>query len=127
MTLKNKYMLSRIDDLFDQLRGSQCFLNIDLRSGYHQLRVRDEDIVNTAFKTRYGHYKFVVMPFILVNAPAIFMDLMNRVFKEYLDQFMVLFVDDILIYSKTPEEHAQHLRIALQMLREHQLYVKRDK
>ena len=101
------------------MRGSHYFSKIDLRSSYHQLRVRDVDIPKTAFRSRYGHYKFVVMPFGLKNAPAVFMDLMNRVFKEYLDQFIVVFVDDILIYSKTPEEHALHLQIVLQTLREH--------
>ncbi|EOY03326.1 DNA/RNA polymerases superfamily protein [Theobroma cacao] len=127
VTVKNKYPLPRIDDLFDQLQGAQCFSKIDLRSGYHQLRIRNEDIPKTAFRTRYGHYEFLVMSFGLTNAPAAFMDLMNRVFKPYLDKFVVVFIDDILIYSKSREEHEQHLKIVLQILREHRLYAKFSK
>ena len=127
VTIKNKYPLPRIDELFDQLGGSRYFSKIDLRSGYHQLRVREEDVSKTAFRTRYGHYEFLVMPFGLTNAPAAFMDLMNRVFRPYLDRFIIVFIDDILIYSKTQEEHAEHLRIALQTLREHSLYAKKEK
>ncbi|XP_060969706.1 uncharacterized protein LOC133036944 [Cannabis sativa] len=127
VTIKNRYPLPRIDDLFDQLQGKKVFSKIDLRSGYHQLRIKNEDIPKTAFRTRYEHYEFMVMSFGLTNAPAAFMDLMNRVFKEYLDQFVIVFIDDILIYSKTAEEHEEHLRLTLQRLREHQLYAKYKK
>ncbi|GJU52369.1 putative reverse transcriptase domain-containing protein [Tanacetum coccineum] len=113
LTVKNRYPLPRIDDLFDQLQGSQFFSKIDLRSGYHQLRVHEDDIPKTAFRTRYRHFEFTVMPFGLTNAPAIFMDLMNRVCRPYLDKFMIVFIDDILIYSKPQEEHVEHLRIGL--------------
>ncbi|GJX36387.1 putative reverse transcriptase domain-containing protein [Tanacetum coccineum] len=114
LTIKNHYPLPRIDDLFDQLQGSGVYSKIDLRSGYHQLRVRDEDIPKTAFRMRYGHYEFQVMPFGLTNAPVVFMDLMNRVCKPYLDKFVIVFIDDILIYSRNKEEHANHLRIILE-------------
>ena len=124
VTIRNQYPLPRIDDLFDQLQGAKVFSKIDLRSGYHQLKVRREDVPKTAFKTRYGHYEFLVMPFGLTNAPAAFMDLMNRVFGPYLDKFVIVFIDDILVYSSSKEEHAEHLRIVLQNLREHQLYAK---
>ncbi|GJX76325.1 putative reverse transcriptase domain-containing protein [Tanacetum coccineum] len=117
LTIKNRYPLPRIDDLFDQLQGSSVYSKIDLWSGYHQLRIREEDIPITAFKTRYGHYEFQVMPFGLTNAPAIFMDLMNRVFKPYLDKFVIVFIDDILIYSKNKEEHGKHLKTILNLLR----------
>ncbi|KAI3815729.1 hypothetical protein L1987_15408 [Smallanthus sonchifolius] len=127
LTIKNRYPLPRIDDLFDQLQGSTCFSKIDLRSGYHQLRVREEDIPKTAFRTRYGHFEFTVMPFGLTNAPAVFMDLMNRMCKPYLVKFVIVFIDDILIYSKTEEEHEQHLRLILDLLRTEQLYAKFSK
>ncbi|GJX57615.1 putative reverse transcriptase domain-containing protein [Tanacetum coccineum] len=127
LTVKNRYPLPRIDDLFDQLQGSSVYSKIDLRSGYHQLRVRDEDIPKTAFRTRYRHYEFQVMPFGLTNAPAVFMDLMNRVCKPYLDKFVIVFIDDILIYSRNKEEHANHLRIILELLKKEKLYAKFSK
>nr|GEU49814.1 putative reverse transcriptase domain-containing protein [Tanacetum cinerariifolium] len=119
--------LQEIDDLFDQLQGLSVYLKIDLRSVYHQLRVRGEDIPKTAFRTRYGHYEFQVMSFGLTNAPAIFMDLMNRVCKPYLDKFEIVFIDDILIYSRNKEEHANHPRIILELLRDEKLYAKFSK
>ncbi|KAK5842666.1 hypothetical protein PVK06_005048 [Gossypium arboreum] len=127
VTIKNKYPLPRIDDLFDQLKGASVFSKIDLRSGYYQLRVRESDIPKTAFRTRYGHYEFLVMPFGLTNAPAVFMDLMNRIFRPYLDRFVVVFIDDILVYSRDETEHAEHLRLVLQILRDKQLYAKFSK
>jgi ribonuclease HI len=127
VTIKNKYPLPRIDDLFDQLKGAKFFSKIDLRSGYYQLRIRPEDVPKTAFVTRYGQYEFTVMPFGLTNAPAYFMNLMNKVFMEELDQFVVVFIDDILVYSRSAEEHEQHLRVVLGKLRSHQLYAKFSK
>ncbi|GJV11181.1 putative reverse transcriptase domain-containing protein, partial [Tanacetum coccineum] len=127
LTVKNRYPLPRIDDLFDQLQGSSVYSKIDLRSGYHQLRVRKEDIPKTAFRTRYGHYEFQVMPFGLTNAPAVFMDLMNRVCKPYLDKFVIVFIDDILIYSKNKEEHEEHLKQILELLKKEELYAKFSK
>ncbi|GJU94466.1 putative reverse transcriptase domain-containing protein [Tanacetum coccineum] len=124
LTVKNRYPLPRINDLFDQLQGLSVYLKIDLRSGYHQLRVRDEDIPKTAFRTRYGHYEFQVMLFGLTNAPAVFMDLMNRVCKPYLDKFVIVFINDILIYSRNKEEHASYLRIILELLKKEKLYAK---
>ena len=127
VTISNQYPLPRIDELFDQLQGSQVYSKIDLRSGYHQLRVQESDVPKTAFRTRYGHYEFLVMPFGLTNAPAAFMDLMNQVFQPYLDRFVIGFIDDILVYSGSSEEHSEHLRIVLQTLRERQLYAKLSK
>ncbi|KAA3466111.1 DNA/RNA polymerases superfamily protein [Gossypium australe] len=127
VTVKNKYPLPRIDDLFDQLKGASVFSKIDLKSGYYQLRVRESDIPKKAFRTRYGHYEFLVMPFGLTNALVVFMDLMNRVFRPYLDRFVVVFIDDILVYSRDETEHAEHLRLVLQILREKQLYAKFSK
>ncbi|KAJ0806053.1 putative nucleotidyltransferase, Ribonuclease H [Helianthus annuus] len=127
VTVKNRYPLPRIDDLFNQLQGSSFYSKIDIRSGYHQLRVREEDVSKTAFRTRYDHYEFLVMPFGLTNAPAVFMDLMNRVCKPYLDKFVIVFIDDILIYSKSQEEHEQHLRLILELLHKEQLYARFSK
>ncbi|GJU84593.1 putative reverse transcriptase domain-containing protein [Tanacetum coccineum] len=124
LTIKNRYPLPRIDELFDQLQGSSVYSKIDLRSGYHQLRVRDEDIPKTSFRTRYRHYEFQVMAFGLTNAPTVFMDLMNRVCKLYSDKFIIVFIDDILIYSRNKEEHANHLRIILDLLCKEKLYAK---
>ena len=119
VTVKNKYLLPRIDDLFNQLQGACMFSKIDLRSGYHHLRIQDEDVYKTAFRSRYGHYEFLVIPFGLTNAPAAFMDLMNSVFRPFLDQFVIVFIDDVLVYSRSEEEYEQHLRLVLQTLREH--------
>ncbi|GJV35871.1 putative reverse transcriptase domain-containing protein [Tanacetum coccineum] len=127
LTVKNRYPLPRIDDLFDQLQGSSIYLKIDLRSGYHQLRVREQDIPKTAFRTRYGHYEFQVMPFGLTNTPAAFMDLINRACKPYLDKFVIVFIDDILIYSKDEKEHKEHLKAILELLKKEQLYAKFSK
>ena len=113
LIVKNKYPLPRIDDLFDQLKGASIFSKIDLRSGYHQLRIKDADVHKTMFRTRYGHYEFLVMPFGLTNAPAAFMDLMNRVFRPYVDQFVVVFIEDILVYSKDRESHDTHIQVVL--------------
>ncbi|GKC21576.1 putative reverse transcriptase domain-containing protein, partial [Tanacetum coccineum] len=117
----------QIDDLFDQLQESSVYSKIDLRLGYHQLRVREEDIPKTAFRTRYGHYEFQVMPFGLTNAPAVFMDLMNRVCKPYLDKFVIVFIDDIQIYSKSNQEHEEHLKLILELLKKEELYAKFSK
>jgi hypothetical protein len=127
VTIKNKYPLPRIDDLFDQLWGECVFSKIDLRSGYHQLKVQECDISKTAFVSRYGQYEFTVMSFGLTNAPAYFMYLMNKVFMEYLDKFVMVFIDDILVYSRSEEEHEEHLRLILQKLWNHKLYVKLSK
>ena len=126
-TVKNRYPLPRIDDLFDQLQGADYFSKIDLRSGYHQLKVREQDVDKTTFRTRYGHYEFLVMPFGLTNAPAAFMDLMNRVCKPFLDRSVIVFIDDILIYSKNEEEHGKHLQEVLEVLKKEKLYAKFSK
>ena len=127
VTVKNKYPLPRVDDLFDQLQGAQVFSKIDLRSSYHQLKIAEDDVPKTAFRTRYGHYKFLVMPFGLTNALAAFMALMNRVFQPYLDRFVIVFIDDILVYSQSAEEHTEHLRTVLQTLQNRKLYAKFSK
>ena len=127
MTVKNKYPLPRIEDLFDQLKEASVFSKIDLRLGYYQLRVKEVDVLKTAFRTHYDHYEVLVMPFGFTNAPTAFMDLMNRVFHPYLDQFVMVFIDDILVYSKAAQEHEHHLRIVLQILRENQLFAKLSK
>ncbi|GJR23123.1 putative reverse transcriptase domain-containing protein [Tanacetum coccineum] len=127
LTVKNRYPLLRIDDLFDQQQGSRVYSKIDLRSGYHQLRVREEDILKTVFRNRYGHYEFQVMPFGLTNAPAIFMDLMNRVCKPYLNKFVIVFIDDILIYYKNKKEHEGQLKLILRLLKEDKLFTKFSK
>jgi hypothetical protein len=127
VTIKNKYPLPRIEDLFDQMRGAKVFSKIDIRSGYHQLKIRTKDIPKTAFTTRYGLYEFLVMSFGLTNAPAYFMNLMNKVFMEYLDQFVVVFIDNILVYSHNEEAHEDHVRLVLQKLRDNQLYAKFSK
>jgi hypothetical protein len=127
VTIKNKYTLPHIDILFDQISKAKVFSKIDLRSGYHQIKIRPEDIPKTTFSTRYGLYEYLVMSFGLTNAPAHFMYLMNSVFMQELDKLMVVFINDILIYSENEEEHAEHLRIVLSRLREHQLYAKFSK
>jgi hypothetical protein len=127
VTIKNKYPLPRIDNLFDQLCGACVFSKINLRLGYHQLKIRECDIPKTAFVSRYGLYEYTVMSFGLTNAPAYFMCLMNKVFIEYLDKFVVVFIDDILVYSRSEEEHEEHFRLALQKLRENRLYAKLSK
>nr|KYP37980.1 Transposon Ty3-G Gag-Pol polyprotein [Cajanus cajan] len=127
LTIKNKYPLPRINDLIDQLKGTSVFSKIDLRLGYHHIRVKEGDIPKTAFGTRYGHYEYVVMSFGVTNAPAVFMDYMNRIFRPVLDKFVVVFIDDIMIYSSTPEEHGEHLRLVLEILKAKQLYAKLSK
>ena len=125
--IKNRYPLPRIDDLFDQLQVSSYYSKIDLRFGYHQLRIQEEDIPKTAFQPRYGHYELLVMPFGLTNARAVFKDLMNRVCKPYQDKFFIVFIDDILFYSKSQEEHEEHLRLTMELLKKEQLYAKFSK
>jgi hypothetical protein len=127
VTIKNRYTLLRIEDLFDQIKGASVFSKIDLRSGYHQLKIRELDIPKTTFCTWYGLYEYTMMSFGLTNAPAYFMYLMNKVFMEYLDKFVVVLIDDILIFSKTEEEHEKHLRMVLEKLRSNQSYAKFSK
>jgi hypothetical protein len=127
MKIKNKYPLPRIDDLFDQLRGATIFSKIDMRSGYHHVRIKDEDIYKTAFRTRYIHYEFVVVPFGLTNAPTTFMCLMNNVLNKFLEIFVLVFIDDILVYSRSQEENEEHLKLVLQVLRDHKLYANLSK
>jgi hypothetical protein len=127
VTIKNKYPLSRIEDMFDQMKGASIFLKIDLRSGYHQLKIQESDIPKTAFRTRYGLYEYTVMSFGLTNAPTYFMYLMNKLFMEYLDRFVVVFIDDILVFSRTMEEHEEHRRLVLEKLRYNKLYAKFSK
>jgi len=127
LTIRNRYPLPRIDDMFDLLSGAKVFSQLDLATGFHQLRVAEDSLPLTAFRTRYGSFEWLVMPFGLTNAPAFFVDLMNRVFREYLDKFVLVFIDDILIYSKSEAEHANHLRIVLSTLRHHQLRAKFSK
>jgi hypothetical protein len=127
VTIKNKYPLPRIDDLFDQLKDERIFSKIDLRSEYHQVRIKDEYISKTVFRTRYGHYEFTVVPFGLSNALVVFMCLMNGVFQEYLDNCIIVFLDEILVYSKTEEEHEKRLRMVLQVLRDNQMFTKLSK
>nr|GFA14953.1 putative reverse transcriptase domain-containing protein [Tanacetum cinerariifolium] len=122
LAIENRYPLPRIDDIFNHLQRSQYFSKIDLRSGYHQLRVRKDDIPNTAFRTRYEHFEFTVMPFGLMNTPAVFMDLMNRVCRPYLDKFVIVFIDDILIYSRTKEEHEIYVGLILELLQKEKFY-----
>jgi len=124
VTIKNRYPLPRIDDLMDQLVGARMFSKIDLRLGYHHIKVKDEDMQKTAFRTRYGHYEYTVMPFGVTNAPGVFMEYVNRIFHVYLERFVVVFIDDILIYSKFEEEHAEHLKIVLQVLKEKKFFAK---
>jgi hypothetical protein len=127
VTVKNKYPLPRIEDLFGQMRVARVFSKIDLRSGYHQMKIRPSDIPKTAFSTRYELYEFTVMSFGLTNAPAYFMNLMHKVFMEYLDRFVVVFIDNFLIYSKSDSDHEEHLRLVLEKLRDNQLYAKYNK
>jgi hypothetical protein len=127
VTIRNKYRLPKLEDLFDQQREATMFSKIDMRSGYHQLRIQPSDILKTTFITKYGLYEYTVMYFGLKNVPAFFMNLMNSVFMDYLDKFVVVFIDDILIYSQSEREHVDHLKMVLQRLREHQLYAKLSK
>ncbi len=127
ITIKNKYPIPRIDEMLDQLNGAKVFSRLDLKSGYHQIRIKNEDIEKTAFRTRYGSFEFIVLPFGLTNAPPTFMRLMNSIFHKYLDEFLIIYLDDILIYSKNANEHLNHIKLALQLLRDNHLYVNKDK
>jgi hypothetical protein len=127
VTIKNKYPLLRIEDLFDQMKGASVFSKIDLRSGYHQLKIWESDISKTTFHTRYGLYEYTVKSFGLTNVPAYFMYLINKVFMAYLNKFVVVFIDDILVFSKLEEEHEKHLRLVLEKLRSNKLYTKFSK
>ena len=127
VTVHNRYPLPRIDELLDRLLGAKLFTKIDLRSGYHQIRVHPEDVPKTAFRTRYGHFEFLILPFGLTNAPATFMNLMHSIFREQLDDFVIIFLDDILVYSKDLDSHVAHVRQTLSILRHHQLYAKMSK
>ena len=127
ITIKNKYPLPRIDELLDRLLGAKVYSKIDLKSGYHQVRIAKGDEPKTAFRTRYGHFEFQVLSFGLTNAPATFMTMMNDIFRDYLDSFIIVYIDDILVYSKNEEEHEKHLEIVLQKLRENKLYAKLSK
>ena len=127
VTIRNKYLLPRIDDLLDQLQKAKYFSKIDLRSGYHQMKIRPEDVAKTAFVTRYGQYEFMVVSFGSTNVPTYFMNIMNKVFMDELEKFVVVFIDDILIYSETAKEHEKHLRVVLEKLRQNQLYAKFEK
>ncbi|XP_019083073.1 PREDICTED: uncharacterized protein LOC109125595, partial [Camelina sativa] len=127
VTVKNKYPLPRIDELLDQLMGATWFSKVDLASGYHQIPIDEADMRKTAFRMRYRHYEFVVMPFGLTNAPAAFMRLMNSVFQEFLDVSIIIFIDDILVYPRSPEQHAVHLREVMEKLREQKLFAKLSK
>ena len=126
-TIKNKYHFPRIDDLLDQLKGTRIFSKIDLRSIYHKVRINEEYISKMTFRTRYGNFEFVIVPFGLSNSPTIFMFLMNGVFKEYLEKFVIVFLDDILIYYKLKEKHEKRLKLLLKFLRDHKLYAKLSK
>ena len=125
ITIKNRYPLPRLEELFDRLQGAQYFSKIDLRSGYHQVRIDPDDVHKTAFRTRYGHYEFLVLPFGLTNAPATFMHLMQSIFQPHLDDFVIVFLDDILIYSKTLDDHKKHVKKVLELLTETQVVCQR--